>query len=88
MSRRHPPGHRWHVGDDCRLPWYRVWPSGERGRIGGWHPAKVVGVRGDQVVVSCYGYESVRPWWELRKPPRHKGLWVRWWSHDKRAGRV
>lgn len=88
MSRRHPPAHRWSVGDACAVPsTHRV---SDRGggfhTVTRWYPGTIATVRGDQVVVRYYRWELEFPWWAVRPPAAHRGdAWQRRlrWGHDR-----
>jgi hypothetical protein len=70
VSRRKPPLHHWHVGDSCQVSHTYWFNSRPRTSI---LTGEVVAVRGERVVVDCYGFESEHCWWELRVPPKPRG---------------
>jgi hypothetical protein len=84
MARRRAPARRWHVGDACRVPTegHTVYPPYHNTH---WQRAEVVAVRGDRVVVRCYGWERVHPWWEVCPPlkPRGNCRWRTNWQGRK-----
>lgn len=55
---------RWRIGDEVLRPWRTRRHATQV--IGGWHRAVVVAIRGDRVIVRCFGHEYEHPGYELR----------------------